>query len=135
MQHSYARSIEGELQRISLVGRDTIFVFVLDSECNLCTIEVEELLSNNYLFKPYKIVLLFRDNVNKIKEIHSEYKIYLYPKVRLMKIDEIETDEMFKKCPTPSVFIFDLKGKVIWYKKGYSKPNILIDSFREVNEN
>jgi hypothetical protein len=121
--------------KIDFKSADTTLVFVFNSECDICVIELEELLIDYHLFESFRIFVLSRQSIKELFELDTYYDIWNYSNLRIIKIDEGKTEEPFVSSPNPSVFVFDTNGKLIHSKKGYSKPEILIQQIRKKDEN
>lgn len=121
-----ALSLDSIAVEISFVKADTSLVIVFNSECDICRIELEELLVNYTNFERYSILLLSRQSINEQLRIQANYNLGSYANLEMLKIDEVLTEEPFLSASNPSLFVFDQNGKLILQKKGYTSPELLI---------
>ncbi|MDD4386115.1 MAG: hypothetical protein PHD06_13150 [Bacteroidales bacterium] len=128
-------SLDSIEHKIDFKSADTTLVFVFNSECDICVIELEELLIDYHLFESFRIFVLSRQSIKELFELGTYYDIWNYSNLNIIKIDEGKTEEPFVSSPNPSVFVFDTNGKLIHSKKGYSKPEVLIQQIRKKDDN
>jgi len=122
----HAITLDSTAVEISLTGADTSLVIVFNSECDICIIELEELLVNYANFERYSILLLSHQSINELLRIQANYNLDSYVNFELLKMDEMRTEEPFRSASNPSLFVFDHNGKLILQKKGYTSPELLI---------
>ena len=126
-----ALTLDSIEHKIDLQSADTTLVFVFNSECDICVIELEELLVDYHLFKTFRMFILSRQSIKELLELGTYYDIWHYSNINIIKIDEAKTEEPFVSSPNPSVLAFDTNGRLIHSNKGYSKPEILIKQIRK----
>jgi len=121
----HAITLDSTAVEISLIGADTSLVIVFNSECDICRVELEELLVNYPDFERYNILLLSRQNLNELLHIQANYKLGGYSNFEILKMDELRTEELFLNAFNPSLFVFGHNGRLILQKKGYINPELL----------
>lgn len=121
----HALSLDSIAVEISFVKADTSLVIVFNSECDICRIELEELLVNYANFERYSILLLSHQSINELLRIQANYNLVNYANFEMLKIDELRTEEPFLSASNPSLFVFDHNGRLILQKKGYTSTELL----------
>lgn len=127
-------TLDGIPETIEFMNADTTLVLIFNSECDLCIIELEELLVEADLFKNYKILLLSSQESATLIEIIETYSLNDYSGIQVYRKDELKTQELFFNAPNPSVFVYANGGKLIFSKKGYTHPQILLKEIRGSDE-
>ena len=122
----HAITLDSTAVEISLAGADTSLVIVFNSECDICRIELEELLVNHRDFNRYSVFLLSHQSINELLRIQANYNLDNYANFEMLKMDELHTEEPFLSASNPSIFVFDHNGRLMLQKKGYTRPELLI---------
>lgn len=122
----HALSLDSTAVEISFIRADTSFVIIFNSECDICRVELEELLVNHTNFERYSILLLSHQSIKELLRIQANYNLGNYANFEMLKMDELRTEEPFLSASNPALFVFDHNGKLILQKKGYTSPELLI---------
>lgn len=122
----HALTLDSTAIEIGFVRADTSLVIVFNSECDICRIELEELLVNYANFDRYSIFLLSRQGLNELLHIQANYNLGNYVNFEMLKMDELHTEELFLAAPNPSLFVFDHNGRLILEKRGYTSSEFLV---------
>lgn len=127
----HALTLNSTAIEISFIRPDTSLVIVFNSECDICRIELEEILLNYSKFERFNILLLSLQGINELLHIEANYSLSSYPNFELLKMDELTTEELFLNASNPSLFVFDHNGKLMLQNKGYSSPELLINQLQK----
>ena len=95
---------------------------------------MNELLENYQLFQDFGIYLLSDQGIPNLIEFVKAYNMKNYPNINVVKIDVYNTDDQFIDSPNPSVFAYRKGNKLIYFKKGFSDPKMLLKEIRSAHE-
>ena len=126
----HAFTLDSIAVEINFIRADTSLVIVFNSECDICRIELEELLVNYPELERFNIMLVSHQSICELLRIEANYNLSNYPNFKILKMDELRTDELFLGASNPSLFMFDINGKLILTKKGYTNPELLINKLQ-----
>jgi hypothetical protein len=127
-------TLDGVRVKLNFDTKDTTLLFVFNPDCDLCIIEFNELLESYHLFKDFEIYLLADQEISVLREFVKANDLNHYPNINVVKIDESDTDDQFINSPNPSVFAYKKGNKLIYFKKGYSNPKMLLNELRKGHE-
>lgn len=126
----HALTLDSSAVEINFTRADTSLVIVFNSECDICRIELEELLVNYPKFERFNILLVSHQSICELLRIEANYNLSNFPNFEILKMDELRTEELFLSASNPSLFVFDNNGKLILKKKGYTNPEQLINKLQ-----
>jgi len=127
----HALSLDSTAVEISFIRADTSLVIIFSSECDICRIQLEELLENYHNFERYNILLLSHQGLNELLRIQAKYNLNRFSNFQILKMDELLTEEPFFSASNPSLFVLDHNGRLILQRKGYTSPELLINQLQK----
>lgn len=103
----------------------TVFIY-FNSECEYCNEETQMIKENIVKFKPFQIIFISFEKLNKISDFANKYQLNSNDNVTFLSDSKVTFATTFDVKSLPCIVLYDENQKLIEKIKGQTKAETLI---------
>ncbi|MDR0829816.1 MAG: peroxiredoxin family protein [Prevotellaceae bacterium] len=116
-----------------LKQNEPVIFFYFSSECDICQMETEDILSNIEKFADIQIIFVSIEPIQEIILYQKKYKLDMYDNVTLLNDYKCEFPNSFGVTNLPSSLVYSKNGILLYRSNSAIKVDYLLSKIKKIS--